>query len=163
MVIILDHLSILLFGGFALKFLLSVVGKLLPWNRLISKTHGQFFLPDGYKYLYEVFSISEYFLSRLKQQVCILTLSKTDLKMHHLPSCSVDLKTLWPIIYASHASHASYASHAYCYLLFTIENHTVQKNSDKLPDRAGLPRYFRIEPDLNPADIYPDLSGSLSR
>ena len=30
--------------------------------------------------------------------------------------------------------------------------YTVKKNPDKLPDRTGLPRYFQIEPDLNPVD-----------
>ena len=40
-----------------------------------------------------------------------------------------------------------------------LQQYTIQKLLDKLPYRPGLPRYFRIEPDLNPVDGYPDRTG----
>ena len=42
---------------------------------------------------------------------------------------------------------------------FYASKYTVKKNPDKLPDGTGLPRYFQIEPDLNPVDGWPDRSG----
>ena len=34
---------------------------------------------------------------------------------------------------------------------------TVKKHVDKIPEKTGLPRYFQMEPDLNPVDGYPEI------
>ena len=45
--------------------------------------------------------------------------------------------------------------------LLQVKVFTVKQKFGKLPDRTQLTLYFRIKPDLNPADSYPDLYGGL--